>query len=64
MKRCASTKTVPAVRGQTDKAGKPVLVRIACNLPAKHGGPHGNEIGFTGNGPGATPVVLRGAWND
>jgi hypothetical protein len=60
MKRCASTHRVPAVRGQKDDKGKPVMVNLACNLGAGHGGPHANEVMYDGS----TPKAIRGAWTD
>ena len=58
MKRCASFKSVPAVRGQTDEKGKPIIVKVPCNLPTGHGGQHGNELNFKDG----SPVVIRGGW--
>jgi hypothetical protein len=60
MTRCPSRKTVPAVRGQLDKDGKPIMVKIPCNLREGHGGQHGNEVGYEKGKDDA--MVLRGGW--
>jgi hypothetical protein len=52
---------IPAVRGQLDDKGKPLMVRVPCSLLAGHGGDHGNEIGHT-KGDGAEAFVIRGGW--
>lgn len=60
MTRCASFKLTPAVRGQVGKDGKPLMVKVPCNLREGHGGVHGNEVGYDKGGDDAK--VLRGGW--
>jgi len=54
--RCESTKTVPAVRGQKGKDGKPLMVKIACNMRGEHMA-HANEVDGKGQ-------PIRGTWTD
>ena len=52
--RCTSTKTVPAVRGQKDEKGKPIMVKLACNVRGEHA-EHANEVDGKGQ-------PIRGRW--
>ena len=57
--RCGDLTEVPAVRGQKGKDGKPLMVKIPCNLEPGHGGGHANEVGWIEG----RKVPLRGTWD-
>jgi len=54
--RCESFKLVAAVRGQKGKDGKPLMVKVPCNIMQEHS-IHANEYWWKDGS-----LQIRGGW--